>query len=773
MGQANQKIEPNKVQEEDEVMKAVSEAIEMACNVISRNLVRRTETAQLNTNHDRSLLKSMQTSTTKAMQKLRNVFQDGSPNSLHSLGFSKADKDRMFATLTGGLDVIHELHDREATCRRYKSLQFIATLAVTEALCAIQDVMDHLDQIQHRITRQPGFPYRPVGSLGEIRLLILFPDKDTTAEIRCHLIHVESYKDRAYAALSYVWGDYGDKAPQILLEGVPFQVTPNLHAALKHFRHESRRRVLWVDALCINQKDEAEKNHQVSQMQSIFKNANSILMWTGNEAKGSNFAMEWLLEVEQSVDTKTIVEAFRSKILQNHWAVIRDFLQREYWKRVWILQEAIVSYNSLICCGEYGVTWLTMSQLILNGLGLLETSMLTSSWVRGPIPAVNLSNTFRDLYFHAEFSNKYFEKIPIPFLEGLIAGRTCRATDPHDHVFAIMGFIDNSPVQVDYGKPVFKLYHEVSCNIIRQTGSLDILTTCKRWEPDGPKRRGVTMHECRLLIGDFAVDVLLSPDPNQKNVTVEDMLKLFNKFRDPHFAPGVEAVHRQTMLDAVTMVGMACLPSWVPRWDWEIADPYICLDHEALDQFNAASGSLAHFVFQNDDCKLKLAGIHVDVVQSVHIRNSGVAEGDLQRWWNRWTMGTSYVRENRYGDLANQREAFYRTIMTVGRAHKQGSRNEDDAQRKFFYIDMGWDCEDKFDYMAKQNSRRFDFLEYGRKSATSAATLAFLIGEHGYMGLGPRTMKSGDIVCVLLGGKVPFVLRPCQQSYYLIGETCK
>jgi hypothetical protein len=49
----------------------------------------------------------------------------------------------------------------------------------------------------------------------------------------------------------------------------------------------------------------------------------------------------------------------------------------------------------------------------------------------------------------------------------------------------------------------------------------------------------------------------------------------------------------------------------------------------------------------------------------------------------------------------------------------------------------------------------------------------FFIGERKFMGRGPKPMKKGDLVCIFYGGKVPFILRPWGDQYYLMGECCK
>ncbi|KAK1750489.1 heterokaryon incompatibility protein-domain-containing protein [Echria macrotheca] len=115
----------------------------------------------------------------------------------------------------------------------------------------------------------------------EIRLLLLRPG---TAEqpLYCSLSVVSLDNAVTYEALSYVWGS-SDSNTSIELDGEPFRVTPNLHAALKRLRHVDKTRTLWVDAVCINQADTAEKNAQVSMMSSIYGGATAALLWLGEE----------------------------------------------------------------------------------------------------------------------------------------------------------------------------------------------------------------------------------------------------------------------------------------------------------------------------------------------------------------------------------------------------------------------------------------------------------------------------------------------------------
>lgn len=126
----------------------------------------------------------------------------------------------------------------------------------------------------------------------QFRLLILEPSADSLAPIRCQLNQASFDDDLKYTALSYVWGDPLETMP-ILVNDIETQVTLNLEAALRHIRRSSHI-VLWVDALCINQKDEAEKNHQVEMMREIYSGAQLVIAWLGSSAEDSDLAMEIL-----------------------------------------------------------------------------------------------------------------------------------------------------------------------------------------------------------------------------------------------------------------------------------------------------------------------------------------------------------------------------------------------------------------------------------------------------------------------------------------------
>ncbi|KAK0625811.1 heterokaryon incompatibility, partial [Immersiella caudata] len=85
-----------------------------------------------------------------------------------------------------------------------------------------------------------------------------------------------------YEALSHVWGD-PSKTKAITINGTPFSVTGNREAALLRLRRADTERILWVDALYINQVDDVEKSREVMRMRAIYYGAQRVVVDLGPE----------------------------------------------------------------------------------------------------------------------------------------------------------------------------------------------------------------------------------------------------------------------------------------------------------------------------------------------------------------------------------------------------------------------------------------------------------------------------------------------------------
>jgi Heterokaryon incompatibility protein (HET) len=156
---------------------------------------------------------------------------------------------------------------------------------------------------------------------------------------KCSLEHHQLAKAPAYTAVSYTWGNRFVRAP-ILLDGNSVLVGKNLRDFLHimSMSAEPKSLLLWIDALCINQVDVRERNHQVQMMGRIYNNAESVAVWLGPADQDSDYLFDLL-------KSKTY---FRERLLNSLSALCR----RAYWKRAWIRQGILQSNDVTFFCGQ-------------------------------------------------------------------------------------------------------------------------------------------------------------------------------------------------------------------------------------------------------------------------------------------------------------------------------------------------------------------------------------------------------------------------------------
>ncbi|KAK4228083.1 heterokaryon incompatibility protein-domain-containing protein [Podospora fimiseda] len=126
------------------------------------------------------------------------------------------------------------------------------------------------------------YEYRPLPE-GSIRLLRIEPNTDQGAPIECKVLVcpvLNSGRTSLYEALSYVWGSQ-EKRRSIRIGGHEFPVGENLFSALLALRDPHLDRIVWIDAICINQEDNTEKGYQVQTMARVYAQARGVVVWLG------------------------------------------------------------------------------------------------------------------------------------------------------------------------------------------------------------------------------------------------------------------------------------------------------------------------------------------------------------------------------------------------------------------------------------------------------------------------------------------------------------
>jgi Heterokaryon incompatibility protein (HET) len=143
--------------------------------------------------------------------------------------------------------------------------------------------------------------YPPLSSASSIRIIHLEPSGDVDSKLKCRLTETSLECNPDYQALSYVWGDAKNPS-SILCNGTAFEITRNLTAALRRLRQSHRVISLWVDSICINQGDIAERSEQVRMMDNIYRKASKVLIWLGceDEYEDTFLAMEYIHDLLRS-----------------------------------------------------------------------------------------------------------------------------------------------------------------------------------------------------------------------------------------------------------------------------------------------------------------------------------------------------------------------------------------------------------------------------------------------------------------------------------------
>ena len=191
---------------------------------------------------------------------------------------------------------------------------------------------------------------------GDIRILKLLRGSGNQP-INCEIASYASTDRPVYRALSYAWGAPGNEFP-IILNGKAFKTRPNLYNFLKQKRYPDKDLSLWIDAVCINQNDVAERNYMVSIMDRIFSEAELVYAWIGEDDMEARAAFEFLNRafslLPQSDEDKP--REFTDQLLRDgteeaNWDAVLQLCQRPYCYRLWVIQEVILAKSVLVCCG--------------------------------------------------------------------------------------------------------------------------------------------------------------------------------------------------------------------------------------------------------------------------------------------------------------------------------------------------------------------------------------------------------------------------------------
>ena len=167
-----------------------------------------------------------------------------------------------------------------------------------------------------------------------MRLLRLLQRSDKHSRIECQLITcplIHSGSPHPFEALSYRWGSDDDQKP-VYIDGYEVPVNRNLYAALSRLQDRFIERIIWVDAICIDQKNDDEKGSQIQLMAKIFSKATRVLVWLGKERDNSDTAFK---KIHQLVANDEPINSFLNVEAQE---AISMLLKRRWFQRIWVIK---------------------------------------------------------------------------------------------------------------------------------------------------------------------------------------------------------------------------------------------------------------------------------------------------------------------------------------------------------------------------------------------------------------------------------------------------
>jgi hypothetical protein len=565
-------------------------------------------------------------------------------------------------------------------------------------------------------------PYRytslPPGDPSTIRLVRLEPGQASDPLV-CELFQVSLRNDflPPYEALSYVWGD--PKATSTLCcAGRDLTVTTNLETALFYLRDKDRSRILWIDAICINQQDLDERSRQVMLMRKIYQQAEDVIVWLGPELDGSKGAYYLIpqlaevaftdLPVEKPSTAKTLPLLLKRLGLPDmespNWASLNSLYRRQWFRRIWVFQEVAVARHVTVVCGHEKMSWDVFARAThryiasaLRGSGLLHGPGMCE--LRGGWNAFQM-NTWRQ---------RIQDSHDAPLKELLPFARQFNCTDSRDRVYALLGLCDTPEViHPDYNLSVSEIFQSCVKGVILCDSNLDVLA-----------------HE-----------------PVYDETRIQELASWCPDLRK--------------------------MESWAT---WMNGGSY-------FPPFKAAGGSKPILDPSADPQCLVLQGICFDEIKITGDQNTYDSSGrnmmDLNIY-ERWLQLAAKNVRKPYPTGEVLLEAFWRTLvrndLPEGPLPSRGHGNFVRNAAKF--LDAVTSMMLPVEEESLDDDIRTRGKEWGhlceRLALARTGTDRIFLTEKGLIGTGPSELLPADAVCVLFGGRVPFVLRRVGDHYLFVG----
>jgi hypothetical protein len=557
-------------------------------------------------------------------------------------------------------------------------------------------------------------------SKNQIRLLLLYPSEGGEGPIQCDLKEVSLDSDPQYEALSYAWGD-PKTVKTISLRKEEFTVTLSAWTALKALRYKNQVRVLWIDAICIHQNNDIERNAQIRLMGMIYRKASTVRVWIGTGESNDKMAISLLRSL--ATGDKAI-----HKELLGAWAVHYDerilalhFFEAPWWTRLWVVQEVALGRLVIFQKGHEELDFQDLLAAYRNSASFISEHYC--GFVNGMFDGGQ-----------EDFLNIFASIETLSEVRNLVDGTSVATSDDLSARQAAMTWSTIANLlrvrKASYDKDrLYALYGLLPSSIISRPGM---------------------SHSPSASVEEAYISVTFSI------LEVAQCLMMFN------------------FLGSQTPETSPELPSWVP--DWRLAPPKmrdgnLRLERERL--YNASNGTEFYLrrLSSNTIC---LKGFRVGLIIA-HYRTPVVPTAPIilktihREWWQAFGDHLPSIR--------SPRSAFMRTTAwDCAPADGAGSLKRLDpdewaaivaAQSRAAMVNEGCDNVHEYDGESPEDARRTNYM------MNCARGRAMVMTEQYSLGMAPDNVQLGDHIFIVSGSSHPVILRPSKRfanTWRAVGE---
>ncbi|KAI2635778.1 heterokaryon incompatibility protein-domain-containing protein [Hypomontagnella submonticulosa] len=285
-----------------------------------------------------------------------------------------------------------------------------------------------------------------------------------------------------YIAISYCW-DPSSARRAMFLDSNSFSVSETVLEVLNQVQASQHatntKQLLWIDQICINQGDPDEKLDQIYRMGEIYSKAEKVFIWLGPTANNSDVALENMgrmldevLAINQAIlSRQDIPDDTVAVINADHGKMYGHLLSRQWFRRLWTVQEALLARKLVVMCGYREVDFellveLAYQLLMYGSMDLIQPPGISGEELSTVITGVFNLNALR---LPTASPDEVLKGLEMDKFRSLVTeARSRQVTMPDDRVFALMGVaprqVRESMAAVTGKVPTFQLYaHFTKC----------------------------------------------------------------------------------------------------------------------------------------------------------------------------------------------------------------------------------------------------------------------------------------------------------------------